>query len=457
MNLFGQMIGALVEAWGEVKVQKARVILSLVGVVAAVAAMSTVIALGDLTAQSTQELTESYSGRSITLHISANQQSANSESQANGSQTTASPSASAADSSSESIIAGVNVRDPMGEAMKTVAARFEIPYWSRMEYGSVELKEFDEIRQNSSFRGVPVTQPAWGFEETMQIKAVDPAYATLFRLQPMAGGWIGESDAEQRLVPIVINSAMWDYLGRTPIVDPIILHSKDDAGTQYRVIGVVKSPTSFDSPAAYVSYDAWQLTKVSAAALGNEQPSGGNVEMLVWTGEDQAEQARTVLPSALASVLGKGWKGSVNGGEGFESGQSSTSTIRTVIMLIGGIVIFLGALGLLNVAIVTVRQRIREIGIRRAMGASAGRVFFAVFMESVVATFVAGVIGVAIAIVVLRFIPLATLGIEMQEPPAFPMSAAIAGVTISTSIGALCGIIPAFAAVRVKPIDAIRY
>ena len=56
----------------------------------------------------------------------------------------------------------------------------------------------------------PVTQPAWGFEETMQIKAVDPAYATLFRLQPMAGGWIGESDAEQRLVPIVINSAMWD-------------------------------------------------------------------------------------------------------------------------------------------------------------------------------------------------------------------------------------------------------
>ena len=180
--------------------------------------------------------------------------------------------------------------------MKTVAARFEIPYWSRMEYGSVELKEFDEIRQNSSFRGVPVTQPAWGFEETMQIKAVDPAYATLFRLQPMAGGWIGESDAEQRLVPIVINSAMWDYLGRTPIVDPIILHSKDDAGTQYRVIGVVKSPTSFDSPAAYVSYDAWQLTKVSAAALGNEQPSGGNVEMLVWTGEDQAEQARTVLP-----------------------------------------------------------------------------------------------------------------------------------------------------------------
>lgn len=126
-------------------------------------------------------------------------------------------------------------------------------------------------------------------------------------------------------------------------------------------------------------------------------------------------------------------------------------------MIIGGIIIFLGALGLLNVAIVTVRQRVREIGIRRAVGASAARVFFAVFMESVVATFVAGIIGVGIAVVVVRFLPLETIGIALSETPAFPAGAAIAGVAISTSIGALCGIIPALAAVRIKPIDAIRY
>lgn len=455
MNAFGQTLGALVEAWGEVKVQKARVILSLVGVVAAVAAMATVIALGDLTVQSTQEITESYSGRSTTLHITASQTNQDSESTASGPQTTAASSSSG--SQGESTIAGVSVHDPMGEAMKTIAARFDIPYWSRMEQGGVQLKELDEIRKSSSFRGIPVKEPMWGFEEMMQMKAVDPAYATLFRLQPMVGSWISDSDSQQRLVPIVINSIMWDYLGRVPLSEPLILHSKDDAGTQYRVIGIVKAPTSWDSPTAYVSYDAWQLTKVSAAETGAAQPSGGNIEMLVWAGADQADQARTVLPGALASVLGPGWKGSANGGEGAGSGDVSADTIRSVIMLIGGIVIFLGALGLLNVAIVTVRQRIREIGIRRAMGASATRVFFSVFMESVVATFVAGLLGVGIAIVALRFIPLSTLGIELQEPPGFPVSAAIAGVAISTSIGALCGIIPAFAAVRVKPIDAIRY
>lgn len=91
------------------------------------------------------------------------------------------------------------------------------------------------------------------------------------------------------------------------------------------------------------------------------------------------------------------------------------------------------------------------------MGASAKRVFFAVFMESVVATFVAGVIGVGIAIVIVRSLPMETLGLYMQERPGFPMGAAIDGIAISTAIGALCGIIPAFAAVKVKPIDAIRY
>ena len=188
---------------------------------------------------------------------------------------------------------------------------------------------------------------------------------------------------------------------------------------------------------------------------------GGSTEMLVWVSPDQVNEARNLLPAAVASVLGDGWKAEAYGGDSFFGGMDGSAdqfaSTRMIIMIIGAIVIFLGALGLLNVAIVTVRQRIREIGIRRAMGASATRVFFAVFMESVVATFVAGVIGVGIAVIALRVIPLEDLGIMLQDQPPFPMMAAAAGVGIATAIGALCGIIPAFAAVRVRPIDAIRY
>ena len=177
----------------------------------------------------------------------------------------------------------------------------------------------------------------------------------------------------------------------------------------------------------------------------------------MWVGPDNADEARTTLPAAVAAVLGDDWTAEAYGGEQWDDAADQLETVRLAIMGIGGIVILLGALGLLNVAVVTVRQRVREIGIRRAVGASAGRVFFAVFMESVVATFVAGIVGVGIAVIVTRYLPLESMGIMLQNAPTFPMSAAIAGIGIATGVGALCGIIPAIAAVKVRPIDAIRY
>ena len=84
MNAVSQLLGALIEAWGEVKVQKARVVLSLVGVVAAVAAMTIVIALGDLLLQSSRELAELYEGRSVTLRLTPESSSNASEGPAAG-------------------------------------------------------------------------------------------------------------------------------------------------------------------------------------------------------------------------------------------------------------------------------------------------------------------------------------------------------------------------------------
>lgn len=350
--------------------------------------------------------------------------------------------------------------------MTTVAERFGIPYWARSESSSIEIEELAQIEQTRSFRGRPaIIREHMMMEQSAQIRAVDPAYATIFRLKPAQGRWIARGDADLRVVPVVINSVLWDYLGQSPIEDPIILHSKD-GNVSFRVVGVIKSKTPWASPEFYIDYTAWRYTKAATYSVGSHSgPSNGSImgggpertEMVVWVGPDKVEQAREALPKALASVLGKGWKGDINGGDDWDGGESEFGGIRKIIMVTGGIVILLGAMGLLNVAIVTVRQRIREIGIRRAMGASAKRVFFSVFMESVVATFVAGVIGVGIAIVVVRTLPMETLGLLLQERPAFPMKAAVDGVGIATGIGALCGIIPAVAAVKVKPIDAIRY
>jgi putative ABC transport system permease protein len=106
----------------------------------------------------------------------------------------------------------------------------------------------------------------------------------------------------------------------------------------------------------------------------------------------------------------------------------------------------------------TVRYRIREIGVRRSFGATGSRVFFAVMMESVVATTVAGFVGVVLAVAIVKNIPVeAIFGSSLQDKPGFPFSAAVVGMACAVGVGALSGLTPATYAVRVKVIDAIRY
>lgn len=442
MNAVSQLLGALIEAWGEVKVQKARVVLSLVGVVAAVAAMTIVIALGDLLLQSSRELAELYEGRSVTLRLNPESSSNATEGPAAGGpyQDASDPASAGAQTAKRP-----DEKDTIGEAMGTLAERTDIHYWSRFSSGGGDIVETQQARSSGQFRGYPLTNIA-DMVDGVTFQGVDPSYEVIFRTRMLAGRWVVSSDADQRMVPVVISESLWNQLGRAPIDQvPIVLHTSD--GVTMRVVGVTKSKSSFDMPTVFAHYDAARVSF----------PGMGSPSMFAWVGTENADQARENLPRALASILGEGWRVSISGGEHEDIGEEQLGTISNVIMVIGGIIVFLGALGLLNVAIVTVRQRVREIGIRRAVGASAARVFFAVFMESVVATFVAGVIGVGIAVVVVRFLPLEALNITLSDTPAFPAGAAIAGVAISTSIGALCGIIPAFAAVRIKPIDAIRY
>jgi len=121
VNALSQIVGALIEAWGEVKVQKARVVLSLVGVVAAVAAMTVVIALGDLILQSSRELAELYEGRSVTVRLAPEQSSANQGEPSNDGPTQETGTGEGAQASST--VERPDDKDPVSDAMVTLAAR----------------------------------------------------------------------------------------------------------------------------------------------------------------------------------------------------------------------------------------------------------------------------------------------------------------------------------------------
>ena len=174
---------------------------------------------------------------------------------------------------------------------------------------------------------------------------------------------------------------------------------------------------------------------------------------------DIADQLMVLIQRDVAGSLGEGWQVDVFRNDYLAQEQYDPfAQIKILITGVAGLILLLGALSLLNISLVTVKHRIREIGIRRSFGATGGRVFFSVMMESVVATSVAGVVGVMIAILAVKnelFEQYVLQGVE--DVPPFPVEAAIVGLVAATAVGALAGILPAIVAVRVKVIDAIRY
>ena len=489
------ILSALTEAWQEVKIQKARVILSLIGVVAAVTAMSTVIALGEIMTQAYQEEMEAMSGRDTTITLNVMKKSESDDygdgmmtmggaggvmvtydgSQDDSPASTAKGTASDLNNaplSAETLAnfekVGWNANDikpsVFSRATQILASRFSLSHYSRVTMSSVVIPEVTKALTDGHYKGREVVPEGYmaemmaeesggdmmSMEATIGFRAVDTSYNTIYRLRMASGRWLASGDVNQQVTPVVINSILWSYFGKTPLDEGIVVTLNN--GAKVRVVGVVQSKSEWEEPLLYMPYDSWEL-------MNSEDANNfSQTALLVWVDPSQADEARKSLTQTLSSLLGNKYEVSAdNMMDMMYMGSDESGGTQIIVIIIGAIVILLGILGLVNVAIVTVRQRIREIGIRRAVGASAKRVFFAVFLESVVATFIAGLIGVMLSILIVRNFPLEWLYIYLQDPPGFPMSTAITALLIATGIGALAGIIPAVTALKVKPIDAIRY
>lgn len=486
------VLSALTEAWQEVKIQKARVILSLVGVVAAVTAMSTVIALGEIMTQAHQEEMEAMSGRDTTITLNVMEKaegeddydmmmggvggmtvtygdgqgdSQDSKVKGTASDLTNAPLSDEVLANFEKVGWSASDVKPsvFSRATQILASRFSLSHYSRVAITEASIPEVSKAMTDGQYRGRPVklTGPmadmmAGASENDMmsmgvyiEARAVDTSYSTIYRLRMETGRWLASGDVNQQVTPVVINSILWNCLANTPLDEGLVLTLSD--GAKVRVVGVVQAKSEWESPMIYLPYDSWELMSDKNASNHSQ------TALLVWVDPSQADEARKSLTQTLSSLLGDKYEVSTDDMMSMMMGGNEDDGTSMIVLIIGAIVILLGILGLVNVAIVTVRQRIREIGIRRAVGASAKRVFFAVFLESVVATFIAGLIGVMLSILIVRNFPLEWLYIYLQDPPGFPMSTAVTALLIATGIGALAGIIPAATALKVKPIDAIRY
>ncbi len=145
-----------------------------------------------------------------------------------------------------------------------------------------------------------------------------------------------------------------------------------------------------------------------------------------------------------------------NNVEDFMQFQNLFDGIRTFIWIIGIMTIIAGIVGISNIMMIVVKERTKEIGIRKALGATPWSVVSLIIMESVLITSVFGYIGLVLGVGVIEGISSVLPPGEFFKDPEVNFKVAISATIILITAGTLAGLIPARKAARIKPIVALR-
>ena len=150
--------------------------------------------------------------------------------------------------------------------------------------------------------------------------------------------------------------------------------------------------------------------------------------------------------------------GSFNLGEIFGRIMGFSQGMTFLSLIVGIATIIAGVIGIGNILLISVKERTKELGIRRALGATPAEVRIQIILESVFLTFVAGVFGIILGAFVLSGIDAATANMTdfPYTNPTVPISFVLGALAIMVTLGTLIGLIPAQRAVSIKPIDALR-
>ena len=150
--------------------------------------------------------------------------------------------------------------------------------------------------------------------------------------------------------------------------------------------------------------------------------------------------------------------GGFNLGEIFKKTMNFANGLTFLSLVVGIATILAGVIGIGNILLISVKERTKEIGIRRALGATPSEVRAQIILESVFLTTLAGIIGIILGSFVLYGINAATLDMTdfPYTNPTVPIPYVLGALSFMIILGTLIGIIPAQRAVSIKPIDALR-
>jgi len=321
----------------------------------------------------------------------------------------------------------------------------------------------DVIRaQASAVEEVANNAFVWGIDNTLSyngltykqadLEGVSASYAKVCNLSLSEGRFITDFDDEHRRNVIVLGVSAAQAL--FPNSSKIVGNEIQLAGKTFEVIGVLeKRKSSFLGESEEDS-----IVLVPFRTVRKLSARSDFVMLLIRAKSGQMNQALDQVDEILRRQRGVKFNEPSNFDLGtadrfIQQFDSIFGAIGLVAIAISSVGLMVGGIGVMNIMLVSVTERTREIGVRKAIGARRRDIVSQFLFEAMTLTFLGGLIGVVLAIGISYLLKL----LLPTLPSAIPAWAVIAGLSVSVFVGLVFGVWPARKASRLDPIEALRY
>ncbi|MFC1982720.1 ABC transporter permease [Chloroflexota bacterium] len=296
---------------------------------------------------------------------------------------------------------------------------------------------------------------------TAVIEGTTPEFQELYKFKIASGRFIKEVDIARRDMVVVLGSTTAEDLfdSTEAVGQQVKMRDK-----RFTVIGVLEPRGMSSFGFSWDEMVIIPITTYQARLFSDKTPSGEDAVQSIVVQVVSAEALDDVTEE-IESVLRKRHKIDEDEDDDFAVtgleqmlGTFETITLALTVFLgmIGGISLIVGSIGIMNIMLVSVTERTREIGLRKAIGAKRRDILLQFLLEAAILSLTGGFIGLCGGWLVAWGISLINLGGFTINAVVSPLIVIIA-VTVSVFIGLASGIYPAMRASRLNPIDALHY
>ena len=332
-----------------------------------------------------------------------------------------------------------------------------------------ELSDFcepEEVDEVAPVSWTSVTAKTSYSNGTMTLTGTTGSYADIQGLELFSGRFLKQTDIDNNSYVVVITKdTATELLGRVDAVGESIKLN----GKSFLVVGVLSDSTSLTQGAAVTSSSDSDDSDSSSSSVQLEgyipfstmtrlADNVLDVTMFYASGtdEDSLEPAENALTEFFMERFGEDEDAFsiVDQSEIMEAMSSVTNTMSLMIGGIAAISLLVGGIGIMNIMLVSVTERTREIGIRKAIGAGRETIMLQFLIEALLVSLRGCLAGIGLSWVILK-----VAAVVMNNSMSFTMDMKVVWLSVAFSvlIGVLFGLYPANKAASKKPIDALRY